>query len=42
MHSKHDNMLKNGIFNALIYISNHIIPCIDCMLLVPQCFEYVI
>ena len=34
MHSKYDNMYKNGIFYALICINNHIIACINCMLLV--------
>ena len=32
IHSKHDNMHKNGMFYALICIKNHIITCIDCML----------
>ena len=32
MHSKYDNMNKNGIFNALIYIYNHIITRLNCML----------
>ena len=27
MHSKYDNMHKNGIFYALICIKNHIIAC---------------
>ena len=33
MHSKYDNMYKNRIFDVLICINNHIITCIDCMLL---------
>ena len=33
MHSKYDNMHKNGMFYALIYINNNIITCINCMLL---------
>ena len=32
IHSKHDNMNKNGIFYALIYINNNINTCIDYML----------
>ena len=32
IHSKHDNMHKNRMFYALIYINNHIITFIDCML----------
>ena len=32
IHSKHNNMHKNGMFNALISLNNHIITCIDCML----------
>ena len=32
MHSKYDNMHKNEIFYALIYINNHIITCINGML----------
>ena len=32
IHSKHYNMHKNGIFYALIYINNHKISCIICML----------
>ena len=28
MYSKYDNMQKNGMFYALIYINNHIITCI--------------
>ena len=32
IHSKHDNMHKNGIFYALIFINNHIITSIDGML----------
>ena len=32
IHSKYDNMHKNGMFYALIYINNHIIICINCML----------
>ena len=27
MHSKYDNMYKNGMFYALICINNHIIAC---------------
>ena len=30
--SKYDNMHKNKMFNALIFINNHIISCIDYML----------
>ena len=32
MHSKYDNMHKNGMFYALICINNHIIACIDFVL----------
>ena len=32
MHSKYDNMHKNGIFYAKICINNHIIICINYML----------
>ena len=32
MHSKYDNMHKNGMFYALIFIKNYIITCINCML----------
>ena len=32
MHSKYDNMHMNGMSYALIYINNHIITCINCML----------
>ena len=32
IHSKRDNMGKNGMFYALICINNHIIRCIDYML----------
>ena len=32
MHSKYDNMHKNGMFYALICINNHIIVCINCVL----------
>ena len=32
MHSKYDNMHKNGLFDALICINNHIIACVNCML----------
>ena len=32
MHSKHDNMHKNGIFYALIFINKHIISCVNSML----------
>ena len=32
MQSKYDNMHKNGMFYALIYINNHIFVCQDCML----------
>ena len=32
MHSKYDNMQKNGMFYANIGINNPIILCINCML----------
>ena len=32
MHSMCDNMHKNGRFYALIYIKNHVIKSINCML----------
>ena len=32
MHSKYNNMHQNGMFYALIYINNHIIACINCVL----------
>ena len=32
IHSKYDNMHKNGMFYALICINNHIFSCIICML----------
>ena len=32
MYSKYDNMHKNGIFYALIYINNHVITSIIFML----------
>ena len=32
MHSKYDNMHKNGMFYALICVINYIITCINCML----------
>ena len=32
MHSKYDNMHKNGMFYALICINNHIIACVNFML----------
>ena len=32
MHSKYDNIHKNGMFYNNIYINNHIITCINCML----------
>ena len=32
IHLKHDNMHKNGMVYALIFINNHIIICIDYML----------
>ena len=32
MHSKYDNMCKNGIFYALNYINNHVIASISFML----------
>ena len=32
MHSKCDNMHENEMFYALIYINNHIIVCINCVL----------
>ena len=38
MHSKYDNMPKNGMFYALICNNNHIIICINCMLL-GVCFD---
>ena len=36
MHSMYDNMHKNKIFYTLIYINNHVITSINCMLSVPQ------
>ena len=33
MYSKYDNIHKNGMFNAKICITNHIITSINCMLL---------
>ena len=33
IHSKYDNMHKNGMFYALIYINNHIITFINFILL---------
>ena len=33
MHSKYDNMHKNIMFYALIYINNHVITSKSCMLL---------
>ena len=32
MHSMYNNMDKNGMFYALIYINNHVITYINCML----------
>ena len=32
MHSKYDNMHKNGIVNVLTFINNHVNLCINCML----------
>ena len=32
LHSKHDNMHKNEIFYALVYINKDIISCINFML----------
>ena len=32
MHSNYDNMHKIGMFYVLIYINNHIIACVNCML----------
>ena len=32
MHSKYDNIHKNRILYALIFINNHIIMCIKCIL----------
>ena len=32
MHSKYDTMHRNGIFYALIFINNHVITSISCML----------
>ena len=32
IHLKHNNICKNGIFNVLICINNHIISCVYCML----------
>ena len=34
MHSKYDNMHRNGMFDTLICINNHIIACVSCMLLI--------
>ena len=39
MDSKYDNMYKNIIFYALIYINNHIITSINCMLSVASLKE---
>ena len=36
MHSKYDNMHKNVMFYVLIYINNHIIISISCMLSAPK------
>ena len=33
VHSKYDNMHKNEMFYALIYINNYVITSISCMLL---------
>ena len=33
MHMNYDNRHRNGMFHALIYIYNHEITCISCMLL---------
>ena len=38
MHLKFDNMHKNRIFYALIFINNHIISCIDFMLSTNKCY----
>ena len=32
IHSKYDNMQENEILCVLIYINNHVIICINCML----------
>ena len=32
MHSKYNNMHKSKMFYLLIYINNHILICINCML----------
>ena len=32
MHSKYNNMHKNEMFYALIYVNNHILECVNCML----------
>ena len=34
IHSKYDNMHKNGIFYALIYFNDHVKSCINFMLLI--------
>ena len=40
MYSKYDNMDKNGIFYALIFINNHIFACLDCMLSMVLSFTF--
>ena len=40
IHSKYGNLHKNGVFYALICINNHIITCIDYMLLVDFALEF--
>ena len=41
MHSKYHNMHQNGMFYALICINNHIISCINCVLLTKRDREVV-
>ena len=43
MHSKYDNMRRNGIFYVLIYINNHVITSVSYMLsgLIVYAGEYV-
>ena len=40
MHSKYDNMHKNGMINALVWINDHIITIINCMLSITILITY--
>ena len=42
LHSKYDNMHKNGIFYTLICIKKPIISCVNCMLLVKSYKEEIL